>query len=828
MCKYLLFTFITLSVFCFKVSAQQFELSGQITDQNHAPVSFVAVYIKNSTYGTTANENGNYLFKLKPGVYEVIYRFVGYKEKVEKLTIANHNEQLDVQLNQDMFVLTAGKIKKRDVSDPANDIMQQVINKREYYLNEVKSYACVEYIKGVKTILKSPKTLLAKEMAKILKLDTSGRGISYQSESLSTFSFEQPHRVKEVFIASKVSGSSPPFGYNKASDLQLNFYKNLFTIEGISSHGFVSPVASNAFNYYTYKLLGTAVLDGKKIDKIQVIPKHVKALAFTGSIYILEDDWRIYSVDLMLTKKENNLNFVDTLKVSQQYIPLENNTWQPLSFQYKYAGSAQGFKFSGYYLGIINNYKTDTTFQKSYFTGEILHVDTEANKRSPSFWANYRPLPLTDAEARNYQTKDSIESLKGYTSYLDSIHYAANKFKIFPYAVHGYLATSKTGRDSLYLNPLLQTVYYNTVEGYGIYLKARYSKTFEDNSSYSIIPVLRYGFANKLFSANLHTDYTYDQAHAGKFFVDFGTDLLDLSNMGTHSLYFNTLSTLLSEQNFVKYYRSQFGDLGYQLEIANGILWSANVSYANRTQLYNTSYNHIFTYSDRNYTSNNPLAPVNAQADDRSFLFPENKAFIFNTSFRFTFDQQYITRPAGKVYLPSNYPVVTLNYRKGINGILGSAIDYDFVSLDITQDRVSMGLFGHSAFKIKVGGFLNRQTVYFMDYNHFLGNQGTTSDPTYVGSFHFLPFYTYSTEDPFLEVHYQHNFAGALFDNIPFLKKLKLEEIVGANYLSEKRNPNYSEFYFGIKRLIYGADYGVSYMGNKKYIQGFRIFIGLK
>ncbi len=826
--KYLLLTLITLTIFCFKATAQQFVLSGQVTDQKGAPVSFASVYIKNSTYGSTANEDGNYFFKLKPGTYDIIYRFVGYKEKIEKITITNHNEERNVQLESDLFVLQLVKGKKIEMYDPAIDIMHQVINKREYYLNEVKSYSSVEYIKGVKLILSSPKTLLAKGIAKILKLDTNGRGIAYQSESLSDFSFEQSNKVKEVFIASKVAGLNPPFGYNKASDLQVNFYKNLFTVDGLSSHGFVSPVASNAFNYYNYKLLGTIIQDGKKIDKIQVIPRHVKALAFTGCVYIMEGDWRIYSVDLMLTKKENNLNSVDTLKVSQQYIPVKDNIWEPLSFQYNYKGDVEGFKFSGYYLGIINNYKIDTTFQKDYFTGEILHVDTEANKRSPAYWANSRPVPLTLTETRNYNTKDSIAGLKEYGYYLDSIHHAQNKLKLFPYLVHGYLATNKTGSDSLFVYPLLQTVYYNTVEGYGIYLKARYSKTYEDNSSYSITPALRYGFANKLFSANVHSVYTYDQEHAGKFFVNFGTDLLDLSNIGTRSLYFNTLSTLLSEQNFVKYYRSQFGDIGFQREIANGILWSANLSYANRTQLYNISYNHIFTYSDKQYTSNNPLAAPATPTDDRSILFPENKALTFNTSFRFIFDQQYITRPTGKVYLPSNYPVITVDYRKGVNGALGSDVDYDFVSLEIEQDHIPMGLLGHSAFKIKFGDFLNRNTVYFMDYNHFLGNQGTTSDPTYVGSFHFLPFYTYSTDDPFFEAHYQHNFAGAIFDNIPFLKKLKLEEIVGANYLSEKRNPNYSEFYFGIKRLIYGADYGVSYMGNKKYIQGFRIFIGLK
>ncbi|HWZ13701.1 MAG TPA: DUF5686 and carboxypeptidase regulatory-like domain-containing protein [Mucilaginibacter sp.] len=812
----------------FYASAQQHVLSGTITDHKNGPVPFASVYIRNTTYGSTANENGDYLFKLNPGTYNVVYRFVGYKEKVEKITIVNQDVINNVRLEDDEFKLKKVKSKEKNPSDPAIEIMHQVINKREYYLNEIKSYSCIEYVKGVKTIVSSPKTLLAKGIAKVLNLDTSGRGISYQSESLSTYSFEQPDKVKEVFIASKTAGSNPPFGYNKASDLQVNFYKDLFYIEGLSSHGFVSPVSSRAFRYYNYKLLGTIVQDGEIIDKIQVIPKYLKAVGFSGTIYIIEGDWRIYSVDLLLTKKENNLNFVDSLRVSQQYIPVGKTTWMPLSFQYNYVGSTQGFKYNGYYLGIINNYKIDTPFKDGYFTGEILHVDTEANIRSRAYWESTRPVPLTYPEERKFKTKDSIENLKGYTAYLDSLQRINNRFRPLHYVKDGYLVTNRTGSDSLYFLPLYQTVYYNTVEGWGVYLNALYSRTYPDNRSFSISPTLRYGFANNLFSANLHTSYTYDQEHAGRFFVNFGTDLLDLNSLQTRSLYFNTLSTLLSEQNFVKYYRSQYGEFGYQRELTNGILWRSNLNYAKRTQLYNVSYNHIFSYVDRHYTSNNPLAPLSAPANDRSALFPEHNALTFTTSLKFTFDQQYITRPTGKVYVPSPYPVVTVNYRKGVHGIFGSDVDYDFVSVDILQNRFPLGLFGYTSFKVTVGDFFNKKTLYFMDYNHFLGNEGTTIDPSNDGSFLFLPFYTFSTNAAFVEAHYQHNFAGVVFDNVPLLNRLKLEEIVGANYLGEKNNPNYYEFYVGIKRLVFGVDYVVSFLGNKKYLNGLKVYYGIK
>jgi hypothetical protein len=828
MSRYLLLLFFNLTAFHLEASAQQFFLSGRITDQKNKPISFVSIYIKNSTYGTTTNEDGTYQFKLTPGNYNLVYRFVGYKERNEKVTITTQDERRNVKMEDEIFQLKETRANNKKGHDTAAmAIMRKVINKRAYYLNEVKSYSCAVYIKGLQKLTSAPKGLLQSGVSKVLDLDTNGRGILYQSESLSNFSFEQPNKVKEVTIASRIAGITPTFSYNKASDLQANFYNNIFTVNGLSSRGFVSPVADDALSYYRYSLVGTAVENGRTIDKIELEPRHTYDPVFKGAIYIVDGDWRLYSVDLYLTKTDNNLNLVDTMAISQQYVPIKDNIWKPASIQYDYKGSVLGFKFEGYYIGIYNNYKFGIDSPPGYFNGEILKIDTAANIKPEAYWVSSRPVPLTAQEARDYHKKDSIAIIQRSTVYIDSLQHSKNRLLVLPYIVFGSTATYKNGRDSLYIYPFIQTLFYNTVEGYGLNLKARYSKTFDDFTAISISPAVRYGFGDKLFNANVHATYNYDPFNSGNFFTDFGSDVLDLNNVGTRSLYFNTLSTLISERNYVKYYHSQFGDLGYQREIANGVLWTAILSYANRTQMFNTSYNHIFTYADRQYTSNNPLMP-DAPANDRSILFPQNQALTFATSFKINFDQQYITRPTGKVYLPSQYPTVTVNYRKGINNILGSDVDYDFASVDISQDRIRIGLAGYSSFKLTAGTFLNSNKLYFTDYNHFLGNQGTTFDPTYVGSFHFLPFYTYSANSAFLEAHYQHNFSGALLNNVPWLRKFKLEEIIGANYLTEKNNQNYSEFYVGLQRLIFRVDYGVSYAGNQKYIQGIRIFYGLK
>jgi hypothetical protein len=825
--RYLLFTFITLTFLTFKASAQQFVLSGRITDQKNNPVAFVSVYIKNSTYGTTTNENGSYQFKLTRGNYDIVYRYVGYQEQIEKVTITDHDEQRDVQLQDEVFKLREVLVKgNRDTA--AMNIMHNVIAKREFYLNEVKSYSCVAYIKGMQRLTKAPKSLLREGVSKKLDLDTNGRGIINQSEMLSNFSFQLPHKFKEVTISSRLAGIEPSFGYSKASDLQTDFYENIFTIKGLSSHGFVSPAAENAFSYYRYRLAGTTTENNRVIDKIELIPLHEHDPAFKGYIYILEADWRIYSVDLYLTKKDNDLNLVDTMAISQQYVPIKDNIWKPASVHYNYKGNVFGFYFEGYYIGIYNNYKFDIAAQPGYFNGEVLKIDTSANIKPESYWVANRPVPLTPQESLYYHKKDSSDVIKQTRPYLDSLQHVKNNLVVIPYTVFGYTATSRDNKDSLYVYPFLQTVFYNTVEGYGINLKVRYSKTLPDFRSISLTPAIRYGFADNQFNANFHIKYNYDPFNAGNYFLDFGTDVLDLNNVGTRSNYFNTLSTLLSNNNYVKYYHAQFAGFGYQREIVNGVLWTTDLSYANRTQMYNISYNHIFVSKTRQYTSNNPLAPGGTPADDRSLLFPQNQALTFKTSFKITFDQQYITRPTGKIYLPSAYPTVTLNYRAGIPNVLGSDVNYNFTSLGISQDRMQLGLLGYSSFQLTAGTFFGSNKLYFMDYYHFLGNQGTTFDPTYVGSFHFLPFYTFSSNSKFFEAHYQHNFSGTLLNKVSFLRKFKLEEIVGANYLTEHNNPNYTEFYAGLQRLIFRIDYGVSYAGNKKYLQGIRIFYGIR
>ena len=811
-------------LFILQAYAQQVLLTGRITDSKHQPVGFADIYVANTGIGTTANEQGFYQLRLKPGTYSVSYRYFGYHEKTDTIILSDQPKSHNVQLVEAIFLpgISADQLDKT-----GRVMISKAIARGKQIGHYIKSYSNTAYVKGVQKLVGAPKGYVNTSVANALSIDSSGKGMLFQTESLSALDVQKQRKMKEKTISSTTAGQNISINFSKASDLSQDLYQAIITIPGISSHGFISPLGGQGISNYNYHFIGASEESGKIVDKISIIPKRTHGPLFRGYIYLVDGSWDLYGAELTLTDQANQIELLDSLQLRMQYMPVADGVWEPMAINYSFSGSILAFKFEGYYLGIFDHYRLNPQFPDHFFNGERLSIANNMHHQDLVYWNNARPLPLTPQEDRDYNNKSELASLKKAMAQFGQHEESANPFKPFPYLLYGYKAAWKKGKDTLFVFPFVQTLFYNTVEGAGINLQASFTHLTDSIHTFTLTPNLRYGLANRLFNANLRGEYMYDPDNLGKITGGIGTDMLDLSNVGTRSLFFNTLSTLLSEQNFVKFYRSKFIEGGFQREIGNGLLFKADLSYARRTQLYNNSFYSIDTYAGRRLTSNNPLAADTASAADHSALFPQNTAFTVTASLTYTINQEYMTGSGGREYLPSAYPQIKLSYRKGINGLLGSNADYDFASLAFYQEHLNNGLLGFSSFKIEAGDFFNNHKVYFMDYNHFQGNEGTTFDPT-PGNFHFLPFYTYSTDGPYFEAHYEHNFSGFFFSRLPLLRSLKLDEIIGLNYLSENNNHNYSEFFFGVQRSYFRIDYGLAYEGSHKYLQGFRVFYGLK
>lgn len=796
--------------------AQTFTISGTISTGQGRPVAFASVYEENTTKGTSANTDGKYQLTLPAGRHQLIFRAIGYRQQQQTIDV-QANDTLDVQLQEEAYQLQ-DVVVRPGAEDPAYAIIRNAIQKRKVFLNETDSYSADVYIKGVQKLVDAPEKFLGRDVAKVLELDSNSRsGILYLSESESKFYFRQPDKIREVMVSSRISGRNNAFSFNKASDLIVNFYQNLLQWEGLSNRGFVSPIADNALFYYRYKLLGTSVENGITVNKIGVTPRRASDPVFKGNIYIQEGTWRIHNAELYLTK-QSGINFIDTLNISQQFFPV-GQVWMPSSVNFSFNGKVLGFTFDGYFTGVYRNYNIEPNFEDDFFTGEILRVDTGVNKKNAAYWEQNRPVPLTAEERVDYLKKDSIARRKESKAYLDSLEKANNEFKISGLLLTGYRYNKRYEKRSVAFDAILPSFHYNTVEGFGIHYGVTLRQDYEYRKTFSLRPQIRYGFARKNLNASLTANYFYDPVKRANIGFSIGSDITDLNNLGSVSVLGNTINSLLFEINRKKFYLKQFATATTSREIARGLMVNAEIEYAQRRSLNNVT-DFKFFNTDSAFSSNNPFAPVGD-----TLLFPANRAFKLSVSARYTFDQRYITRPDGRFYEPSKYPALEVTYRKGIKSLFGSDADYDFLALEVSQDRIRLGLLGYSSFSVSAGRFIRSKQLYYVDYKHFRGNQGTTFNPA-LRNFHFLDFYLNSTGNKYLEAHAEHNFSGFLFNKIPLVRKAKLEEIAGASYLSNPNIKQYTEIYFGLQRFVFRIDYALAFNRGNVLHQGIKLYYG--
>lgn len=688
--------------------------------------------------------------------------------------------------------------------DPAYAIIRKTIKRRKAHLDEVKAYTCQVYIKGLQKLLAAPKKFMGFDVQKATReagLDSNRRGIIYLSESQSKFSFEQPDKIHEEMISSKVSGSNKAFSYNRASDIDINFYKNIQVWDGLSTRPVISPIADNALFYYKYKWLGTTVEDGYTIDKIQITPKRGYDACFTGYIYILEGDWRLYGLDIYITKKQS-INFVDTLKISEQFLEVGQRVWMPSSVKFDFTGGLFGFKFGGYYFSVYKDYDLNPTFTKKEFN-EKLRVIADVNKKDSAYWAAERPVPLTDEEKTDYTKKAVLAKKRESKPYLDSLDKVNNKFNPGGFLLAGYHHGNRYQHQYFNLDPLITSIGFNTVQGVKINYGASYSHQVDSTNNRWMVIGARagYGFSDKNFTGAVFTSMPLGSYTLN---VNAGSEVVDLNNTQPISPFVNTLYSLFERENYEKLYRKQYVSTSLAKRLIGGWQASAGAEWADRKSLLNTSSYSFFNPGNKNYTSNNPFTP---NLDDP--LFAENQSFKIYLRTTYDFSNKYETFPTGKRYLPSPYPTIGLTYTKGISGVLGSDVDYDLLSGDISKSDISLGVFGRTSFYIGAGKFLNNNSLYYPDYKQFSGNQ-ILFEKGGLNSFLLLDYYNFSTYTEYIEGHLEHNFSGFILNKIPLIRKLKLQEIVDINYLTTPNLKNYTEFGFGVQYLNFRFMYGTS------------------
>lgn len=807
----------------------QGQIAGKVTNELGEPLPFATVYVRNTTNGTVANAEGNYRLNAPKGKQEIVFQYIGYNPRIEKVQVSDKATVLNVQLEPSEMTFDEVVISS---IDPAERIMRQVIAKRRYYKKKGANYACDVYIKGFYKLVATPKKNFGQEVGDMDgTLDSTGQGVVYLSESVSkVWSQDPPGRKKEVMVSSRVSGSENGFSLNRATLTDFNLYDERLEIE----REILSPLADNAFNYYKFKHAGRFKNElGFMVEKIKVTPRRPADPTFSGFLYIVDEMWLLAGVDLALTGASIKQPALDTMRIQQQFVPLEDpQTWGLLTQVTSFKFGVFGFKIAGFFNSVFSNYDLNPVFDPKLFNKEVFKIEEKANERETDYWKEVRPVPLTEEEKTDYVKKDSLQVIRKSKAYLDSLDRKNNRFRLRN-LVFGYDWDNSYKNTSFSYPGVLRWLQFNTVQG--LVLDVQPSWNFQNDTrgtrNLSILGRLNYGFAEEKLRANVRISRRFESIRYRTLAIEGGTAAVQFNDLNPITPLTNTVSSLVFKNNFMKLYDKTYAKAEWTQVLTTGLSFRATSEWAQRKPLQNNSDYTWRTDRNREFTPNTPIPDQEPTAD-----FPYPDIFTIEAQLVFRPKQTYSSYPKFRVYTSSGWPEFILNYRKALPVNQNSFADFDLLRFRIRQNSLSWGIAGYTSWNVGGGYFLRQNKLSFMDLHHPIGNRTIASQTDlYDRSFFLLPYYAFSTQKGYVEVHAQHHLEGWLLDKIPLLRRLNWKEVIGARLYyadQESRDPAYAgtlpywEANIGFENIGIKAirplrmDFAFGFLGKDLYLTG--------
>ena len=753
--------------------AQAHRISGKITDTAQQPLSYVSIKVNGLQTGTVSNEEGKFSLTLNPKKYELIISLIGYKTK----TISVDNNNSDVTENIIMEEENKGLeevqviITKKDRSE---EIIKNVIKQKEKQLTEIQNFSCNIYIRATEENDASARTI--KVLSRSVKNKDSISKMNL-AEVLLKYDFSYPNKIKEERVGVKLRGNTNNLFFLTTTDGDFNFYKNLVKVPALSAIPMLSPVSYSGLVAYKFKTLNIKKENGRKIYTIKVTAANAGNALVQGEVEVMDSSWVLISTHFEFP--EYHLLGYDYFSVDQQYSLINEKAWMPVRQEFNYHSKIKNEKYSGKTIAIYHNYSLDTSFAKNYFNTEVSATSAQAYTRDNIFWDDVRRESLSDRESRFINRDDSIYLVTHSKAYLDSIDRDYNKITISKVLFFGQGIYKRDKQRTIILPPLLNVIKPFEIGGLRVAVDGSYYKIYPSKKSLKVETDISYGFRNQDLKGKLRItklyntfNYAYYGIHAGReFSYIYGND-----------------SWISAFKRSNIYEKNEIG-IENGIEVSNGFYVVNYLEFAKRNSIENYKFNNKFdTIFNGTLINTNPVS------------FEGYNALYNTVILRYTPHQLFRSEPNQKVVLGSKWPTFSLTWRKGVPQILKSKVNFDYLEFAIRQ-ILKLGLVGISEYSFISGSFLNTQNLKLVDYKYLRrGDPLLFTEPS--RNFQALDS-TFPAFKRFYEGHYNHNFNGAIINQVGFLKRLHLNEIVGGGFLIlPEKNLNYAEAFAGLEKTL--------------------------
>lgn len=853
-------------------------LKGKITDKTGTPVEYATIFIQELKQGTTANAKGDYEIKLPDGKYLVIYQSLGYEPVFANVIMAGKTIEKNIVLNEQYYEIPEVRISASG-EDPAYAIMRKAIGMAPYYLNHISHYKADVYLKGTLVVNKIPKIVQRSIRAEARSRSTGSsvstgtikEGDVYLMESFNEIEFTAPDRYSQKVISFNSTFPEQDNNISPMDYIQASFYQPVIADMAIS------PLSPQAFSYYNFKYMGATPQGNFTVNKIEVIPKRKSQQLFAGTIYIIDDLWCLNSVDLT---NENIAGKIDiqqlyiqvgeeiwmpvshkflfnigilgfkadasyTSSIKYKEVEVNEELRKPASLTADYvklasAGDTVKNKTHREIESILSKQEitnrdmirlsrlmkketeksTADSIKKSLEVTEktTYTVDERAGKHDSTYWAEIRPIPLSESEIRSIRITDSLRrelSARGESQMVDDTVTGRKQKNNFIKALNS-LAFGHTWRDTAGFSFTygglidLNKFSFNTVDGFVYGMDFRISKNWEKGGTLSFFPDIRYAFSREKIMWSLNGNYSLGSFNQKLIFFRAGSLSKDFNSEGGIDPFLNTAASLLFRRNYLKLYESRYITAGYRTEIANGLVLELSLNHENRKILSNSTDFSFFRKSTE-YSDNIPDNEYLEDGNNPALLLYDHRHFDFVTNVTFIPFQRYRVVRGIKVPQGSDWPTFRIIWKHGVNSTDGGLNDgkhYDMLMFEASRST-EPGAFSELKWNISGGGFFNKNNLSFIDFFHFNTQPLPLLLRNYEDAYMLPGFYSFSTPGLFSEMHLKYTTPYLLLKLLPFLSNTLMRENIGFSVLASTDRRLYTEIGYSLSEIFLIGEIGI-------------------
>ena len=773
--------------------AQSFtSASGIVKDSiTGEPLPFVSVYFDGSTIGAMTDDNGTFTLQNNQGYTKLAAASLGYDTKFIDLKPGKKNDNLEVLLKPTAFEISEVVVKpKREKytrkDNPAVELIKKVIAHKNDNRIEAKPEYQTEVYEKLSLSLDNFNPNLDKnkflKKFKFIKnyLDTSefnGKPILTVSgrENLTDFYYRKsPKAEKTIVRAKRMQGIDKTLddGGGITSNLEeifksINIFDNNIPI---LLNRFVSPLSSTlATTYYHYYIMDTLDVGGDKCVDLAFVPANSESYGFTGRLYItLDGNYAVKKV-LLNTPANINLNWVDKLRIEQEFKQMPDSTWvldQENTFVnfYVVKGTQQLY---AHQLRNYDNYNFNVQNADSVF-GLLgaLHVLPEATAQPDTFWTHNRPIPLKEKE-------DALKDLLGQLRKVPAFNAIIKTAEIL---ITGYIPTANDKKVTKFdFGPMNTTFSANHLEGFR--MRVGGMTTANLNPYWFASGYLAYGTNDRKIKYNLKLthSFTKKEYHEGENPVN------NLSFIQEYDVYTPGQDFLFTSKDNIfvawkvgepvtkmQYIRKSV--LQYEKEWLNGLTWKSWIMNQNNEAAGTLQYikrdESGNLYHIKDFTTSEIGTQLRFAPGERAYNGRSGKESVFNLS--------------------KDAPVFKLSHQLGIKGVLGGDYNYNHTEIS-AEKRIWLSSFGHIDAQVKAGKVWDKVPFPLLILPNT--NQSITIQPEAFHMMNALEFVT----DQYVSFNATYYLKGWILNRIPGIKWLRLREVLSFNMiyggLTDKNNP---------------------------------------